>query len=57
VLRGVSDARVLPPLPGKGGAGEVPLPLPPSITRTAPASQPKAASQPLSGDLPPPPPQ
>jgi len=54
VLRGVSDAPVLPPLPGKGGAGEVPLPLPPSITRTAPASQPKAASQPLSGDLPPP---
>ncbi|MCD6662223.1 MAG: type II secretion system secretin GspD [Comamonas sp.] len=54
VLRGVSDAPVLPPLPSKGGAGEVPLPLPPSITRTAPASQPKAASQPLSGDLPPP---
>ena len=52
VLRGVGDAPVLPPLPGKGAAGDVPAPLPPAVTRT-PDARPEPAGQPLSGNLPP----
>jgi len=48
VLRSVSDAPVLPPLPGTGNRGDVPAPLPPSVTRP-PGSPPE---QPLSGNMP-----
>ncbi|QXL83446.1 type II secretion system secretin GspD [Comamonas sp. NLF-1-9] len=57
VLRGVSDAPLLPPLPGAGAPAGVPLPLPPGGMPAAapPPLQPAPAAQqmPLSGDLPP----
>ncbi len=48
VLRSVSDAPVLPPLPESGKKGEVPAPLPPNVSRP-PGSAPE---QPLSGNMP-----
>ncbi len=48
VLRSVNDAPVLPPLPGTVKKGDVPAPLPPSVTR--PPGHPPY--QPLSGNMP-----
>ncbi|QEA13368.1 type II secretion system secretin GspD [Comamonas flocculans] len=55
VLRSVSDAPVLPPLPAGAAAG-VPLPLPPAgMPAAAPPAEaaPAAQQMPLAGDLPP----
>ena len=48
VLRSVNDAPVLPPLPGTVKKGDVPAPLPPSVTH--PPGHPPY--QPLSGNMP-----